>query len=715
MKRTVFSQSWHSVAKLRPKLLPHARIHSHDYRGQHWFVLSDSTSGRNHRISPDSYAIVSKMNGRRTVEELWDEACESGGDGIPTQDELVKLLMQLHSNDLLYCDVTPDSAELFERYRKRKWQKWKNLVTQPLSIRIPLYNPDDLLSRWAHHFSWLFTPFGALLWIAVVLPALVLAGQHWDELTLNLSDQVLSADNLLVLVIVFPFVKAAHELGHGFAAKVWGGGVHEMGIMFLVFAPIPYVDASSASTFRSKHRRAVVGAAGMLAEVFLAALAMYVWVLVEPGVVRAIAFNVMLIAGISTIIVNGNPLLRFDGYFILSDLIEMPNLAQRGQKYLTYLSDRYLFGARELTPPNDSRAEKTWFVGYTISAWCYRMFIMVTIILFVAGEFFIFGVILAIVAVIGFIGKPLWKGWKHLLESPTLHRYRGRAIVSTVTLIVLVTVFVTYVPMPLRTLSEGVVWLPDNALVRAQADGAFQRWLVDPSSKVDKGDVLLVMENPELEAELKVARARVREVQGRYNVEQFTNPVEADALRKQLLYEKESLRDIEERYGKLVIQSVGSGVLTVERPHNMTGRFYRKGSLLGYVMDREQLVARVAVSQDDIGLVRSAIQSVEIRFVDSVPERHRVSVLREVPSGLNELPTLALSPAGGGTIPVDPGDSKGLKTLNRVFFLDVSLPKDALPETFGGRVYVRFIHGAEPLASQAYRRVRQLLLSRFSV
>ncbi len=655
------------------------------------------------------------MDGLKTVEELWDAACELGGDGIPTQDEMVKLLMQLHSNDLLYCDVTPDSAELFERYNKRKWQKWKNLFTQPLSIRIPLFNPDDMLSRWAHHFSWLFTIAGALLWIAIVVPALVLAGRHWGELTLNISDQVLSADNLLVLVLVFPLVKAVHELGHGFAAKVWGGGVHEMGIMFLVFAPIPYVDASSATTFRAKHRRAIVGAAGMLAEVFLAALAMYVWVLVEPGVVRAIAFNLMLIAGISTIVINGNPLLRYDGYFILSDLIEMPNLAQRGQKYLAYLSDRYLFGAKELTPPGDTRSEKAWFVGYSISSWLYRMFIMVTIILFVAGEFFIFGVILAIIAVIGLIGKPLWKAGKHLLESPTLHRYRRRAIFSTITLITLVVVFTSIVPMPLRTQAEGVVWLPDNALVRARSDGAFLRWLVTPRSIVNKGDALLVMENPELETEMKVARARVREVQGRYNVEQFTNPVEAKVLREQLEYEKKSLSEIEKRYNNLFVHSTGSGILTVENSHNMVGQFYRKGSLLGYVMDREQLVARVAVTQDDIGLVRSQIQAVEMRFVDSVPDRHRVSVIREVPSGLDELPTPALSPAGGGSIPVDPSDSKGLKTLNRIFFLDVSLPSDALPESFGSRVYVRFVHKSEPLASQAFRRIRQLLLSRFNV
>lgn len=458
MGRSVFSQSWHNAAKLRPRLLPHARIHPHTYRGKRWFVLQDSTGGRYHRLSPGAYVLVNRMDGVRTVQDLWDEACSAGGDTIPTQDEVVELLMQLHSNDLLHCDVTPDTAELFERYSQRKSLKWKQWITQPTSLRIPLIDPDAFLAAWVHRLAWVFSIRGALLWLSVVLPALMLAGQNWNELTLNISDHVLSTSNLLVLALVFPVVKAIHELGHGFATKVWGGSVHEMGLMFLIFAPVPYVDASAASAFRSKYRRAIVGAAGMLAELFLAALAMYVWVLVEPGVVRAVAFNVMLIAGVSTIVVNGNPLLRYDGYFILSDLIEIPNLGQRGQRYLTYWSDRYVFGAKELESPDETPSEKRWFVGYTITSWFYRIFVTVSIILFIANEFFVFGVALAIVAAFGLFVKPIWKSAKHLLESPSLHRYRARAIRLSVIFLAIILVGGFFVPMPLRTQTEGGGW-----------------------------------------------------------------------------------------------------------------------------------------------------------------------------------------------------------------------------------------------------------------
>ncbi|HYS76618.1 MAG TPA: site-2 protease family protein, partial [Burkholderiales bacterium] len=418
MTRPLFSQSWHSVAELKPRLLPGARIHRHLYRGQVWYVVQDQAGGRYHRFSPAAHAMIGRMDGNTTVQALWDEACRNATDDIPTQNEVVDLLIQLNAADLLQADITPDAAALFDRYKKRRDQTWKQWLMNPMALKLPLLDPDAFLSRWAHRLAWMVGIKGALIWLAVVVPALVLAAQHWTELTGNLSDRVLSARNLVLMALVFPLVKALHELGHGFATKIWGGGVHEMGIMFLVFAPVPYVEASSASAFPSKFQRAVVGAAGMLVEVFLAALALFVWLLVEPGLVRALAFNVMLIAGISTLIVNGNPLLRYDAYYILSDLIEMPNLAQRGQRYLTYLWDRYVFGAREAEAPAESAAERRWLVCYSILSWCYRVLITVSIILFVAGEFFIFGVLIALWSAIALFGLPVWRAARHVLQSP---------------------------------------------------------------------------------------------------------------------------------------------------------------------------------------------------------------------------------------------------------------------------------------------------------
>lgn len=715
MRRPIFSQSWHHVTDLRPRLLPHTRIYRHTYRGQIWYIIQDTSGGRYHRLSPQAHLLVSRMDGQRTVKTLWDEACEAGGDDIPTQDDVVELLMQLHTNDLLHSDITPDTAELFDRYRKRRSQKWKQWLKNPLSLRIPVLDPDLFLTRWVHRLAWLFTRRGAVLWLSVVLPALVLAGVHWDELTNNLSDQVLATHNLLLLLFIFPAIKTLHELGHGFATKSWGGTVHEMGIMFLVFAPVPYVDASSASAFHSKRQRMVVGMAGMLVELFLAALAMYVWVLVEPGLLRAIAFNVMFVAGVSTLIVNGNPLLRFDGYYILADLIEIPNLAQRGQQYLKYLSDRYLFGAHDIEPPNETVSEKRWLVSYAITSWIYRLLLTISIILFISNEFFIFGILLGAWGAVSLLGMPIWKSVKHILESPSLQRRRGRAIKLSLALLTGFIFFISVVPMPLRTMAEGVVWLPDQSLVRSGVEGFFERWLVEPGVSVQRGTPLLVMRDPQLGAELAAARARVMEAEARYRAEQFTKPAQAEVSLQKLVHEKRILERATERHAKLVVTAGSDGVLAAIRSQDMQGQYFKKGELIGYILGPQQFIARVAVTQDDIDLVQARLKRAELRFADRITNTHTVHIVRQTPSGIDELPTAALTPAGGGHIPVDPKDPSGLKTLQRIFLFDLKLPDEAGPEALGGRVYVRFEHLNEPLLRQWSRRLRQLFLSHFNV
>jgi len=715
MKRPIFSQSWHQVAPLKPRLATYARLFRHTYRGQPWYVVQDASGGRYHRVSPGAYALIRQMNGANTVQELWDKACEIGGDQIPTQNEIVELLTQLHANDLLQSDVMPDSTEMFERFRKKKRQKWKQWLMNPLSLRIPLINPDAFLTRWYHRLSWLFNRPGLIMWLVVVTPALILAGQHWTELTHNLSDQVLATDNLILLLFVFPAIKALHELGHGFATKVWGGTVHEMGIMFLVFAPVPYVDASASSTFQSKQQRMVVGAAGMLVELFLAAIAMYIWVLVEPGFVRAVAFNVMFVAGVSTLIVNGNPLLRFDGYYILVDLIEIPNLAQRGQRYLKYLSDRYLFGAKEQEPPHETDSEKRWLVGYSISSWLYKILLTISIILFIANEFFIFGVILAMWAAFSLFVLPVWKSAKHIIDSPTLYRTRGRAIRLSLGLAGGFLLFITLVPLPIRTLAEGVVWLPDQALVRSGVDGFFDRWLVPPGTAVARGTPVLVMRDPGLTAELAAARAKVTEAEARYRADQFTNPAQAAVSLQKLEQESRVYERVADRHNKLVVYAESYGVLAAMRAQDLDGQWFRKGELIGYILSQEQFIARVVISQQDIDLVQTRFKSAELRFADAISVTHPVSVLRRFPGGIEELPTAALSPAGGGQVAVDPKDPSGLKTLQRIFLLDLRLPDGTNPGAFGGRVFVRFDHISEPLFFQWSRRVRQLFLSHFHV
>ncbi|TFH41932.1 MAG: peptidase M50, partial [Lysobacterales bacterium] len=361
MSGSLFSPHWYRVAELTPRIRSHAQFRRHHYRGQLWYVLDDRASGRHHRFTPAAYHFIARFDGTQKVQDAWDATTSRLGDDAPTQDEAIQLMGQLHSADVLQCDVPPDTEELFSRYQREQRQKWKKRLMNPLAVRIPLVDPDRFLDTWLPIVRPFFGWIGLLIWAGIVSTGVVLAVTHWKELSAHAASQALSPMNLVLLVFVYPIVKGLHEFGHGFATKVWGGEVHEMGIMFLVFMPVPYVDATASASFPEKSRRISVSAAGMMVELGLAALCMFLWLQIEPGIVRDIALNVMLIGGISTLLFNGNPLLRFDGYYIFSDAIDVPNLGSRANKYIAYLAQRFLCGVRGAQSPANAPGEARWF------------------------------------------------------------------------------------------------------------------------------------------------------------------------------------------------------------------------------------------------------------------------------------------------------------------------------------------------------------------
>lgn len=294
MSESLFSPLWYRVAELKPCLRAHIEIHRHDYRGLIWYVLEDQSSGRNHRFSTSAYQIIGLMDGERSLNQIWEAVNVKLGDFAPTQDEVIQLHGQLHQVDLLQSGVAPDAEELFQRHNKQAADKVKQTFRNPLSQKIRLWDPDNFLERMLPWVTWMFHWSIGLIWVSVVLVATVLAGMYWDELTGNFIVHSLSPYNLVILCVVYPCVKFLHELGHAFSTKIEGGEVHEMGIMFVVLMPIPYVNETSASAFRSKRKRMLVGAAGIIVELFLAALGLFLWLSVEPGLVREIAFNIAL-------------------------------------------------------------------------------------------------------------------------------------------------------------------------------------------------------------------------------------------------------------------------------------------------------------------------------------------------------------------------------------------------------------------------------------
>ena len=406
MTATLFSREWYRIASLKPRLRDHLTVHAHRYRGKRWYLLEDHITGQVRRLSPQSYLIVGLMNGERSIDQLWDISSQRLGEEMPTHEEMLQLLSSLYQGNLIRMDIGGDVGELFERGHEARRKRWLAKLKSPLSIQIPLVDPDRFLQATLGLVRPLLTKTALLLWFLSIAAMLFLVGQHWEELTLNVADKVLAVDNIILLWLIYPVIKLLHELGHGYCVKRNGGEVHELGIMLLVLVPMPYVDASSTSAFADKKQRVLVGMAGIIVELFAAAIAMFVWINAEPGLVKSIAFNTIIIAGVSTVLVNGNPLLRFDGYYVLGDYLEIPNLAQRSNQYWGWLTKRLLFGVKGHASPAYDRREAMWLFSYGIASFVYRMFLMATIVLFVAQQYFIIGVVLAMAAAVTLSSVP---------------------------------------------------------------------------------------------------------------------------------------------------------------------------------------------------------------------------------------------------------------------------------------------------------------------
>ena len=715
MAESLFSESWYRVCKVRPRLRNHAEIHRHVYRGGVWYVLQDHVSGRFHRFTPVANLLIGLMNGKRTMQEIWDLASAHLGNDAPSQEEVIKLLSDLHRADVLQSDAPPDIREQHERRGKHLKQKIKQYVGNPMSLRIPMLDPDRVLTRLMPFLRPLFGGFGAALWCATVLTALVLAAMHWKAFSDGLLDRVFSVENVVLMWLLFPLVKTLHELGHAFAIKARGGEVHEMGVMLLLLMPIPYVDASSASAFKDKKWRMLVGAAGMLTELFIAAVAMIVWVNLEPGSNRAVAYNVILIAGVSTLLFNGNPFLRYDGYYILSDYLEIPNLGQRANDYLGYLINRFAFAVKQVQSPVVAKGERRWFVFYSVTSFLYRMVMMSTIVLLVASKFFVFGVLMAVWSLFNMLVQPVAKKIAYLFSSPRLHLRRGRALgLSGATLLVLV-LALFWLPAPSFTRSEGVVWAPEEAQVRASVDGFVTRVVAPPGSAVKKGELLIQSEDPELIARLVVMQAELAGLEARYTAALATSRVQSDILLLQTAHARAAVLAAQQRLAALTIRSPGNGSFVIADVQNVAGRYVQRGELLAYVIDAGPATVRVVIPQANADKVRKGSRAVEVRAVEAPGVVIAAQVLREVPAATNQLPSMTLSFQGGGKIGLDPAAQGDAKTLQKLFVLDLKLPAGIRMDKLGSRIYVRFEHAPEPIGVQWYGAARRIFLRTLNV
>ncbi len=715
MQAQILQSPWQKARHLKPALSSEVEIFRRSFRGEQWYVLRRSGSERLYRLNPAAWRIVGLCDGTRTLEAI-HEQLKTGGAPVSEPDLLAGVL-QLAQQGLVNLGAgQPALPALPGSRREGWWQKLRN----PLAIRIPLWDPDSFLHRHSRHVRWLFSHAVLALWALVVAVAVIAAAAHWQEISHDVIDRVLSPENLLLLWCIYPVTKFFHEMAHAFAVKLQGGHVHEIGVMFMYGVPLPYVDASDALTFRHRRQRLLVDGIGIMVELFFAALALFVWLNVSAGTLSQFAYNTMIICSISTVFFNGNPLMRFDGYYLLADWLDIPNLATRSLRYWRHLFDRHALGLDNEFATG--ARERKWLVGYAPLALAYRVTVIFAIILVAAQYFLPLGVVLGVWLVSARLLLPLLRGCLRLV-SPELGAARARGVRIAVATPVALFALLVLVPLPVQRTLPAVTWLPDKAEVRAATDGLVTAVLPQPGQHVSPGQPLFTLSDPDLAMRRDIARARYTETLARLDAAQASDRVEAEQLKEDVKSARAQLQDLEQQLQSLDVRSDLAGDFYLPPGEDTAGRFVHKGDLLGYVLDRRRVTLRVLVGQNDMGLIRGGVDALEIKLANWPQRVFDGELSRLIPAASQQLPSPVLGTRYGGEIAVEPGDETGTKALAEWFQLEVGVDSPAAaagasqrPALWAGsRAWVRLDLGHAPLASQLYMAIRQLLMKKLQL
>ncbi len=687
--------------------------------GKREFLLEDRTSGRFHLLGDAEYYLACSFNGQRSLPEVMEAARQKMDEFDLHPPEVASLAGWLLNAQIVELPgaKAPDEAN----------QRLQKLTGSILYFRVSFGAPDAWIKRIAPYFTWLFTlpTLIGVLVIAAIAAAMV--ATEMPAFYASFSD-IFAPDHQWRMLVVWVFLKAIHELGHAIACRRFGGEVRDFGVAFFFLAPAPYVDVTSCWRFPSKWQRIAVALAGMYIEFIAAIAAAFIWRFSSDPITRQLCVNVISLATITTLLFNGNPLMRYDGYYALSDLLNWPNLAGDGKACVSRVVQNYLVGsatrfagaasaAKTPSPPSMMQYRPSvalFLYGAASSIW--QTGTMLGLAIFAVAVYEGFGVVVALVIGVPMFLAPVAKigAWLLSEKVPAISRLRAAGLLAS-GFAVLAWISLS-VPWPQRMRSAGFVEFSDVAVLRAASPGSVARLHVVDGEKVEPGQIIATLENPELvakadrdadDAALTTLRARGHLHQQRlsdYRTEDALSDSRAQAV-------DESRRKVE----ALVIHSPIAGVIMARRLADQEGKYFKEGDELCKVA-QGQVEIRLSVAQRDMERFQSRIgKTVSVRLPSGSVEGEVISL--DPMGSLSALDPTLLAPMGGPLAARAQGDSesKGAEkeawTLPEPHFLaKVRVDNAALPAGFAGqRAEVTFLAWDRTIAG----RIAEYFQSRF--
>ncbi|MBJ42302.1 MAG: hemolysin D [Planctomycetaceae bacterium] len=705
-----------SSRQLPLRMRPDLSIRYHRYQGLPYWVIKEPVGLKYYRFQEEEYSILRMLDGNCSFDDIKERFEREYAPQKISLSDLQHFIGMLHRSGLLITDAERQGPQLRKRRdetaRRELFQKLSNI----LAIRFKGVDPDKLLNWLAPYTNWFFTKWTAMFFGMVALSALLLVGVNYDEFRTRLPafHEFFGPENWIWLGCTLAITKVLHEFGHGLSCKKFGGECHEIGVMILVLTPCLYCNVSDSWLLPNKWHRAVIGAAGMYVEIVLASIATFLWWYSEPDLlINNICLSVMFICSVSTILFNGNPLLRFDGYYILSDVSEIPNLRQKASKIMTRYMQEYCLGIEQQEDPFLPQRNQWFFATYTVAAVAYRWVVVISIMMFLNQilepyGLKVIGQLIAFTGIVGMLVQPLWQTIKFFRVPGRVHQVKKKNLSITLAVVgALIAAFV-YVPFPYSVKCALEVQPRDDSVVYALVPGTLQEVKVKAGDSVDEDQEVAVMTNVDLlmsvrnlEIEVEQYKSQIEQASRAGNMQRdYESAARIPELQELLVSAEAQLARQRADLDKLRVKSPAAGVVmpapNKKQQPTMDGELPGwSGSLLdaenaGAFLQQSDAICRIgepgayeallAVDQSDVVSIKPG-QLVRIKLDSHADEVFETTIQQNVSKEPMEFVPPSMTVQAGGKIPVRPDSIGGSRPLSATYQVAVELP--AVPGDIG--------------------------------
>ena len=637
-------------------------------KGSPAYVIYDPVSFQSHRLSLTDYRVAACLDESRTVEQAFQMSVAEGHLDASDEADFFQFVLRLESLGLL-TSSNHDSKALFNRFKQKTADSSKAKWLGFLFLTIPLSNPDKFLDRTINRFRFLFSFTALLVWFVLGCLAASLIIAKWSTFIEPLNG-LLAIKNLFFMSIAFVALKVWHELGHGYACKHFGGRIPEMGCKLMAGMPLAYVDASTAWSFPNRNHRFIVMLGGMYFETIVAIPATFVWAFTPDSLIGACAYQLIFMAGVATVFFNANPLMKYDGYFILSDWLGIPNLRSRASRESMNLLKRYALGLNIESKASDAK-ERVILLSYGILSTIYTTTLMVSIPIMLASRFQVLGLLVGAGQLgVSFYAIPR-KLHKYLLLSPETEPVRARARKVAYGLAVGVPLALLCFPVPTGLLIEGVVSADQSTVLRATTPGIVTSVNCQPRSSVVEGQPLVTIHNLDSETAAFTEALSAEAAKRNAHFVSRVNVTEAAKLQAAAIEHEALAATARSATAELTVRAPHEGRVTFIMPKRAVGTYVFTGDPVAKIVSGQTIV-RAWLDEAQLQTARLQVGSkVNVRTADRSATNYRGTILSVAPANASEFEDVSLTTSGEGNILIHPVTGETTKSL---FQLRISVP-----------------------------------------